>query len=37
VPVVRSFQAAVRLPVDGIVGTWTFIALISDDYDPSAA
>lgn len=34
---VRSFQAAVGLTVDGIVGTWTFIALISDDYDPNEA
>ena len=34
---VRNYQASVGLPVDGIVGEWTWIALTNDDYDPAEA
>lgn len=34
---VKEFQASVGLPADGIVGPNTWVALTSDDYDPSEA
>ena len=34
---IKAFQASVGLTADGIVGPQTWVALQSDDYDPSEA